>query len=190
MSKQKGLSKRTIYIIFLAKFMFSLALIAWTITMTVGAGVGLDDDNTFLSTYHKVDDNFNNIVVSNDSFNKKYEIKLSINGKEIKDLSYDDIFLSQRVIKDRKNRKNILKFGKNDVLLTVIDKSTNNIIKDIDATMMFTMPSTHDFDEKLLITNGDETVIANIGKISHWNIMGTVTINDDKGYFFIKTNAK
>ncbi|MCK5294369.1 MAG: hypothetical protein KAJ49_06940 [Arcobacteraceae bacterium] len=190
MSKKKGLSKRAIYIIFIGKFLFSLALIAWTITMTIGAGVGLDDDNTFLSTYHKVDENFNNIVNSNNDFNKKYNMKLEINGKEVKNLSYDDIFLSQRVIRDRKIRKSILSFGKNDVLLTVTNRSTNKIVKNIDATLMFTMRSSHNFDEKLIIKDGNKVAIANIGKRSHWNIMGTVTIEDDEGYFFIKTNAK
>lgn len=190
MSKKKVLSKRTIYTIFLAKFMFSLALIAWTITITVGAGVGLDDDNTFLSTYHNVDDNYNKIVANNDNFNKKYNTKLIVNGEDIGILTYDDIFLSQRVIKARKIRKDILKLNNNKINFIVTDKLTNKIVENIDATIVFTMPSSHEFDKTIKISTSNSKTEVNIGKRSYWNIMGITKINNDKGYFFLKTNAK
>ena len=189
MSKKKGLSKRTIYTIFLAKFLFSLALIFWTIKMTLGAGVGLDDDNTFMSTYHNVDDSYNVIVNNNNKFNKKYNTKLIVNGNDIGPLTYDDIYLSQRVIKDRKNKKNILKLNNNKIVLIVTDKNTNKIVKDIDANIVFTMPSSHDFDVNIKVANSDIEKMVNIGKKSYWNIMGSVKIGDDQGHFFIKTNA-
>lgn len=183
------MSKRTTYAIFLAKFMFSLALIFWTIKMTLGAGVGLDDDNTFMSDYHTVDDNYNKIVIKNMIFNKKYDSKLFINGVDIGKLNYSDIYLSQRVIKRRTIRKDILKLSENKIKLNVIDKSTNKIVQNIEATIVFTMPSTHEFDQKIIIKSSDIETTTNIGKKSYWNIMGSIKIGEDEGHFYIKTNA-
>jgi len=190
MSSKKPLSKRTIYTIFLAKFAFSLGLIFWTIKMTLGAGVGLDDDNTFMSSYHTVDDNYNKIITSNNKFEKLYSTHLVINGKDIGQLTYDDIYLSQRIIKKRTIRKNILKLNENDIKLIVKNKKTNETVKDVDSTIVFTMPSSHKFDKTVKISNTNESYKVNIGKISYWNIMGSVNINGNTGHFYIKTNAK
>ena len=190
MSSKKPLSKRTIYTIFLSKFIFSLALIFWTIKMTLGAGVGLDDDNTFMSTYHNVDDNYNKIILSNDKFNKIYSTHLIINGKDIGELTYDDIYLSQRIIKKRTIRKNILKLKENDIKLIVKNIKTNKIVKNVDSTIVFTMPSSHKYDQTIKISNTQKSYKVNIGKLSYWNIMGSVNIDDNTGHFYIKTNAK
>jgi len=190
MSNKKPLSKRTIYTIFLAKFLFSLTLIFWTIKMTLGAGVGLDDDNTFMSTYHNVDDNYNKIVLNNNKFEKLYSAHLIINGKDIGQLTYDDIYLSQRNIKKRTTRKNILKLNENKVVLVINDKKTNQIVDDVNATIVFTMPSSHSYDKTLNILNTKKDYIVNIGKISYWNIMGSINVNGNMGHFYIKTNAK
>jgi hypothetical protein len=190
MSVKKPLTKRTIYTIFLAKFAFSLALIFWTIKMTLGAGVGLDDDNTFMSSYHNIDDNYNKIVAQNDKFNEKYLYSLAINGVDIGELNYKDIYLSQRVIKKRTNRKNILTLNDNTLVLTVIDKKSKEIIKNIDATIVFTMPSSHSLDETIKITQANKQYNVNIKKITYWNIMGSVKVDNFEGHFYIKTNAK
>ncbi|HIP12522.1 MAG TPA: hypothetical protein EYG97_01680 [Arcobacter sp.] len=190
MSKKKGLSKRTIYTIFLAKFAFSLALIFWTIKMTLSAGVGLDDDNTFMSTYHNVDDNYNKIVTSNNDFNKLYSSNLIVNGQDIGELNYDDIYFSQRVIKKRTYRKNILKLNENNIVLVVRDKKTNEIVKNINATIVFTMPSGHTLDRTIKISKSEELYKVDIKKITFWNIMGSVEIDGHTGHFYIKTNAK
>ena len=57
-----------IYIKFILIFCISLFMIIWTIVQTSKAGIGLDDDNAFLSTYHDVDENFNKIVAQNNAF--------------------------------------------------------------------------------------------------------------------------
>ena len=54
---QKPLSKGVIYTLFVLKFISGLALIVWTVYMTFQAKVGQDDDNAFLSTYHKLIEN-------------------------------------------------------------------------------------------------------------------------------------
>jgi len=186
-TKKPRLSKRTIYTIFLAKFIFSLLLIFWTLKMVFGAGVGLDDDNTFLSTYHKVDDNYNKIVNNNAVFNRKYDVEIKINNTLIKSITYSDIYLSQRVIKRRKTRKNILFVNKpNNITIKVFDKQTKKLIKNIDASVVFTMPSTHKFDKKITLNNNAQFTIP---KQAYWNIMGVIKVNKDEGNFYIKTNA-
>lgn len=185
----KSMSKRTLYAIFIAKFLFSISLIAWTITMTLGAGVGKDDDNTFMSYYHDVDDNFNQIMADNDKFSKKYDFEIKINDFLLNELSYNDIFLSQRVISERKERKNILHIGTNKISIKVKDKITHEEIKNIDTQIVFTMPSTHEHNQELNITSSglDKELI--LTKKSYWNIMGKLKIGNEIGSFYIKTNA-
>jgi len=188
--EKERLSKRTVYTIFLAKFLFSLTLIFWTVKMTLGAGVGLDDDNTFMSTYHKVDDNYNQIVAQSIEFNKLYNSKMYINGIDIGKLDYHDIYLSQRSIKKRKERKHLLKLGENQIKIVVTNKTTHKIIKDIDAKVSFTMPSSHKFDQKIELKKSGAITNVDIKEATYWNIMGSININDKVGTFFIKTNAK
>lgn len=183
------MSKRTLYAIFIAKFLFSISLIAWTITMTLGAGVGKDNDNTFMKYYHDVDENFNQIVLNNGNFTQKYDIEIKINDFILNELSYKDIYLSQRVINERKEKRNILHSVDNKVMITVKDKKTHDVIKNIEAKILFTMPSTHEFNQEVLFTSSNEEKIISLNKKSYWNIMGNIKINDDIGQFYIKTNA-
>jgi hypothetical protein len=183
------MSKRTLYAIFIGKFLFSIALIAWTITMTLGAGVGKDNDNTFMSYYHDVDDNFNNIMINNQNFQAKYTVDLKINSFVVNELTYDDIYLSQRVIQNRKTRKDILQLGENNITITIKDKLTQKEIKNIEAKVLFTMPSTHDFNQEVNLTSSGETKALQLGKKSYWNIMGKINVGNDTGNFYIKTNA-
>ena len=187
--EKKSMSKRTLYAIFIAKFLFSISLIAWTITMTLGAGVGKDNDNTFMGYYHDVDENFNQIITDNDTFSKKYDFEIKINNFFLNDLNYKDIYLSQRVINERKEKRDILHVGNNIISIRVKDKITQQEIKTMEAKVIFTMPSTHEFNQELNITSsglGKEIVLT---KKSYWNIMGKIKIGDETGSFYIKTNA-
>lgn len=183
------MSKRTLYAIFIAKFLFSISLIAWTITMTLGAGVGKDNDNTFMGYYHDVDENFNQIVGNNNKFIEKYDIEVTINDFVLNELSYKDIYLSQRVINERKEKRDILKTSNNKVMIIVKDKITHEIIKNIEAKILFTMPSTHEFNQEVTLVSSNEEKLISLNKKSYWNIMGSIKINDDIGQFYIKTNA-
>lgn len=187
--EKKLMSKRTLYAIFIAKFLFSISLIAWTITMTLGAGVGKDNDNTFMGYYHDIDDNFNQIMADNDKFSKKYDLEITINDFLLNDLSYKDIYLSQRVVNERKERRDILRVGNNKVSIKIKDKITKEEIKNIEAKIIFTMPSTHEYNQELNLTSsglGKELILT---KKSYWNIMGKLKIGNEIGSFYIKTNA-
>jgi hypothetical protein len=185
-----AISKKTLYTIFILKFFFSISLIFWTIKITLGAGVGSDDDNSFLSDYKTVNENYNKIVEENKLFNSKYIITAIINEKTIDNLSYKDIFLSQRNIKQRTKRKNILNNGTNVIKLLIKDKMTNKIIDKIDANIAFTRPSTHNGDIKFKINRSNKSTTFNIDAKAYWNIMGEVKIKDNIGHFYIKTNSK
>jgi len=183
-----AMSKKTVYSLFVAKFVFSLAMIFWTIKMTLGAGVGTDDDNTFQAYYHDVDANYNEIVVDNHKFAALYNIDVKINDYQLDTLDYNDIYLSQRVIDKRTDRKNILTVGENNsVDVKVYDKSTNQLVSS-KSSIVFTMPSTHKYDQKVELENTKKSNVK-IEKKSYWNINGSIEVNGLKGHFYIKTNA-
>ena len=181
------MSKPLLYGIFIVKFLFGLALIGWTLMVVMSSDVGLDDDNAFLSTYHHVDRNFNGMVNSNIKFENKYNLKFYLNNEVIDGLTVKDVFLSQRVIKNRKNRKNILKIGNNHFSYTLTTKDKKEV-DDVKMDMLITMTTNHIYDKRLDFKK--KTEIFNIDKQGYWNITGSIEIGDDKGYFFIKTNAK
>jgi hypothetical protein len=183
----KPMSKPLLYGIFIVKFLFGLALIIWTVMMTLSSDVGEDNDNAFLTTYHKVDDNFYSMVVSNYKFEDKYKVKFYLNDTVLDGLSINDVFLGQRSIKSRKIRKDILKFGTNKFKYEIKTKD-GKIVNNVKLKMLVTMTTNHKFDKNLLFKENEE--IFNISKKGYWNITGTIEVNNDKGYFFIKTNAK
>jgi hypothetical protein len=183
-----AMSKKTVYTLFIAKFVFSLAMIFWTIKMTLGAGVGTDDDTTFMSYYQNVDDNYNNLIVANHNFEEKFKVEVSVNDFRLNRLDIDDIYLSQRVIKDRKTRKNLLNIGENSISIKVYDRATNKQIRDYNTEIVFTMPSTHKYNQEFTIKNNDTSTIT-LEQKTFWNIMGKINIQNYSGQFFIKTNA-
>ena len=187
-TEKKPMPKWLIYSLFLLKFVLGLGLIYWTIYMTMQSDVGADDDNAFLSTYHNVDRDFNQIITNNNLFESKYNVKFEINNETIVGLSYNDIYLSQRVIAERKIRKNILKVGDNIFTVKVQDKNGNEI-KNKNINVLVTKTTNHLEDVKLEFSN-DDIKKFKIKSKGYWNITGTVEVDGIKGTFYIKTNAK
>jgi hypothetical protein len=181
------MSKPLLYGIFIVKFLFSLALIIWTVMLTLSSDVGEDVDNAFLSTYHNVDDNFNQMIADNHNFSNLYNITFYFNNTIINNLTIKDAFLSQRAVKKRDIKKNILKVGSNTFKYEIIKKDGTKI-KNVKLNMLVTMTTNHLFDKKLIFENNTETF--NIEKKGYWNITGIIEVDNHKGYFFIKTNAK
>ena len=104
----KPMPKWLIYTLFILKFVLGLALIFWTVYMTLQSDVGKDDDNAFLSNYHNIDDNYNKIIAENDDFTSKYNVKFVFNDEVIVGLTHQDVYLSQRVIQERKTERILL----------------------------------------------------------------------------------
>ncbi len=186
--QNKPMPKWLIYSLFIIKFVFGLALIYWTIYMTLQSDVGQDDDNAFLSTYHNVDDNYNKIIKNNQIFNSKYNIKFQLNDETIIGLSLEDVFLAQRAIQQRKIRKNILKVGQNSFNIQIQDKNGNKI-ENSKIEILITKSTNHLEDVKLSYNN-ENIKEFEIKSIGYWNITGTVEVDGNKGTFYIKTNAK
>jgi len=185
--ENKPMSKWLIYTIFILKFLLGLGLIYWTVYMTLQSDVGQDEDNAFLSTYHNVDQNYNNLIADNEKFSSKYNIKFKFNDEVIIGLSVQDVFLAQRVIQKRKIRKNIINIGKNNFTILIQDKNGNKIEKS-KIEILITKSTNHLEDVKLNYLNED-TKEFEIKSIGYWNITGTVEIDGNKGSFYIKTNA-
>jgi len=180
--------KEIVYALFILKFLLGIYLIYWTIATTLSSDVGKDEDLAFLNTYHNVDDNFNNMIALNQKFQEKYNIKFDFNGTEIIGLTVDDVFLAQRAIQLRKTRKDMIEVGKNSFTILVQDKQ-GKTIENKSIKILVTKNTTHAEDVNLEFVNVD-TKEFEIGSIGYWNITGTVEVDGDKGFFYIKTNAK
>ncbi len=182
------MNKHLLYVIFVLKFLLGLGFIVWTIYMTMSSDVGEDVDNSLMSTYHKVDNNFNNIAKANIFLNHNYDIKLIFNDTIVDGLDTKDMFFSQRVIQSRDDRKDILKIGKNSFKITVKTKGTKQQVS-FRSDVLVTKTTNHKHDKKLKLkpNQTQEFIIENKGA---WNITGTVVVGKTKGHFMIKTNAK
>ncbi|WP_421715914.1 hypothetical protein [Arcobacter arenosus] len=169
---------------FIGIFSFVFAMIVWTIMSA--SKVPVNKDETFLTSYQDVDNNYNKIVHSNENFENKYDFKLSVNGKQF-GLVYKDMFLAQRVIEKVSKHKDIFNFGtKNEVNITVSDKKTGKNIENFDVKLRISRPTNHDatmdFNEKQFKVD--------LPLKGNWNITGQVKVADDIGYFYIKSNAR
>lgn len=180
--------KEVVYTLFILKFLLGIYLIYWTIATTLSSDVGKDADNAFLNTYHNVDDNFNSMIALNKKFEQKYNIKFDFNGTEIIGLSVDDVFLAQRAIQQRDIRKDMINVGKNSFTILVQDKQGNEV-SNKNIKILVTKNTTHAEDVNLEFKNQD-TKDFEIGSIGYWNITGTIEVDGNKGFFYIKTNAK
>jgi len=180
--------KEYVYILFVLKFLLGIALIYWTIATTLTSDVGKDADNAFLSTYRDVDRDFNKLMLQNKSFESKYNIKFVFNNQEIFGLSHEDVFLSQRAVQARTIRKDMVNVGKNEFSIFIQDKQ-GNVISNKYINILVTKNTTHAEDVKLKYKNED-TKTFDIHSIGYWNITGSVEVDGEKGFFYIKTNAK
>ena len=183
----KPMPKWLVYTLFILKFGLTLALIFWTVYMTLQSDVGQDDDNAFLSTQKVMEDSYNTIVDQSNEFSSKYNVKFVFNDTEIVGLTHQDIYLSQRNIKERTLRKNMLNVGENTVSVYIQDKNGNTIEKS-NIEILVTKNTTHTEDVTMKFT--DETtkkfIVQSLG---YWNITGTLEVNGSQGYFYLKTNA-
>lgn len=185
---KRFMRKEYVYTLFVLKFLLGIGLIYWTVATTLTSDVGKDSDNAFLSNYKSVDDNFNQMTKENDIFNSKYNVKFIFNGQEIVGLSLEDVFLAQRAIQTRTIRKDMVLVGENSFTVLVQDKE-GNIVENKKIEMLVTKNTNHLEDVQLKFEN-ENTKKFMIGSIGYWNITGVIEIDGNKGFFYIKTNAK
>ncbi|WP_072679828.1 hypothetical protein [Arcobacter sp. LA11] len=177
-------------LLFISIFSFTLGMIIWTIMSAIK--VPVHEDEAFLKSYHDLDRDFNDVVLSNAKFLEKYDFKILINKKEF-GLIISDIFLSQRAIEEKSENKNVFNNGKNNIVISVKDK--NGIEqKDIEISLRVSRPTNH--NNTMDFTNKEFEFIDNKFNIEvelplkgNWNITGNFKIANDTGYLFIKSNA-
>jgi hypothetical protein len=175
---------------FFVIFGFTFGMIIWTVKSTINTPVY--EDRSFLSSYHIVDADYNNIVENNKKFLNDYDIYFDINSNKV-GLDISDVFLGRRYLEKSHKHKDFLKVGRNDISVFIKDKNNSNIVKNAKIELLLTraIDSKEDKDIKSfsLKDNKYKTDIV-VPLKGYWNLIGKVTIDKNTGYFFIKTNTK
>lgn len=164
-------------------------MIIWTIYSSTQAPV--NQDESFLNTYQNVDENFNDIAMANENFLNNYDFVLKVNKQEF-GLTYSDIFYSQRVIESRSPHKDILNVGDNQVQIIIKNRATKEVISDAQIALRVTRATNNKSDINLESFEQNQDSYQSNFELTmkgNWNITGVVSIGDNKGYIFLKTNA-
>ncbi len=175
--------------LFIGIFSFTLYMIIWTIYNSTQSPVYQDE--SFLNSYQNVDGNFNEIAFANQHFLEQYDFELKVNDQTFP-LTYEDIFYSQRVIEAKSAHKNALNVQNNQMVVIIKDKRNQAIIGNAKIAMRVMTPTNNsndlDLDNFQFSNNAYETNFSLPNK-GNFNITGVITIDDKKGYLFLKTNA-
>lgn len=175
---------------FIGIFSFVFSMIIWTIKSATS--VPIIEDKSFMKKYQDVDENYNDMMNSNNLFLSKYNFELVLNDKTFP-LSTEDIRYSQKVMEKKSQHKNSLKVGQNSVKITVLDKITNER-KDIDIEIVVSKTISADSDMILKNENFESNdKIYNtkfeLKEVNNWIITGSFKVDGIVGYIYIKTNA-
>jgi nitrogen fixation protein FixH len=144
---------------------FVVLLGAWTIRETTLANI--TQSNSYMSNYHKVDDNMNDIIIAKINFDKKYNLKLSQNGigKKVPFMEYK-----------------------------ITDKQ-NNPVKKVQMELLLSRPSddVKDIIIKKVMSSNDGVYRfedLNITKPGRWDVILKVSIGKDYRYLNLKTDTR
>ncbi|MDY0320508.1 MAG: hypothetical protein RBR23_02130 [Arcobacteraceae bacterium] len=172
-------------------FLVGLVMIIWTIRSATSLPVQLD--KTFFETKNEIDDKFNLMAEANSKFTQKYDIQFVYNDEKTAPLDLSEMFLAQRVVEEKGMYRNFLKVGTNKFAVIIKDKEGNVVSQNVSIHAMVTIASnnTNDIDLTNFEFVEDKFVSSfEVPRVSNWNVNGIVTVGEDKGYFFIKTNSK
>ena len=178
-------------LLFIGIFSFVFGMIVWTIYSATQ--VPIHKDETFMSSYHDVDRDYNKIVESNNNFEKRFKLNVKINEKEF-GLIYKDMFLGQRVIEKKSIHKNIFKLKDNAITIYVEERESQQLVKDVKIKLRLSRPTNHgstmDFSENdFKSVNGINSLNVELPLKGNWNITGQIIVGNNIGYFYIKSNA-
>lgn len=190
--RENSMKKRNYWpLYFIAIFAFTVYMIIWTIYKATQ--VPVVEDRSFMQKYQYVDENYNNIMTSNINFLEKYSLELDLNGK-IFPLTTEDIKYGQRVIEKYSNHKDVLKVGENSLKISVLNKTTKEIVPiNIDLLITKTMSDDSNVnlkDENFTKDKNIYTTNFSLNEETNWIITGSFKVEDETGFIFIKTNAK
>jgi len=181
------------YHFWLAFFFFifgiTFAMIVWTVKSAVNTPVY--EDRSFMTSYQDVDENYNQMLVANAKFNAKYNCRVTINRKTV-GMELSDLLYGQRSLKKMSSNQEILKLGENQLSLSIKDRESNSVVENAKVEFQITRAIEDMYDINLndfKMINGTYSTFATIEKEGNWNIIGKVTVGDDTGYLYIKTNT-
>ncbi|NPA60697.1 MAG: hypothetical protein GXO06_00235 [Epsilonproteobacteria bacterium] len=162
-------------------FGFTFGMIIWTVKSAEDTPVY--EDRSFLSNYHTVDDNFNQIVNDNMEFSKKYRVVFNINGNTIDGLDISDIYLGQRSIEKRGRHKGFLHFGSgNSISVSIRDMDSGDIVDSASVHLLLSkaIDSKGDMEFNSSIVDGYEYRFngIDIPYRGYWNLNAKLIIGD------------
>jgi len=177
---------------FIGIFSFTLIMIVWTIKSAIKAPV--IEDRSFMQKYQYVDEHYNTIMQANEEFLKNYNLSFILNQKEF-NLTTEDIKYGQREIEKHSLHKDLLKVGKKNRIELLIKDKNGNLQEIQNISLIITKTMTNDKDiilnsENFLNKNDIYTTDFELNEETNWIITGSFELKNNKGYIFIKTNAK
>jgi hypothetical protein len=122
---------------------------------------------------------------------EQYDFELKVNDQTFP-LTYEDIFYSQRVIEAKSEHKNALNVQNNHIVVVIKNKSNQQIIDNAKISMRVMTPTNNSNDldlENFQFSNNVYETQFSLPNKGNFNITGVITIDDKKGYIFLKTNA-
>lgn len=179
--------KRNLWpLLFVAIFGFTFVMIVWTIIKSNQANLDIDD--AFVSSYHAVDENYNQMILQTQKFNLSYDMKIASNQKEIF-LDNQDILLRQSA--KNKAHQDLFLVGVNKIFILVNDKNSKPV-ENAKIKSIFTSSTSH--NQKQILENfkfidGKYEIDLKIENPGNYNISGEIIVGNDKAFFFIKSNA-
>ena len=190
-TSKMGIKKYHLWLLFfLVIFGFTFGMIIWTVKSAVNTPVY--EDKSFMSAYHDVDDNFNEIMFKNTKFNSLYKVEVNVNNR-IVGLEIKDAFLGQRSLEKQSKNQEMLIVGENKISLLINERKSNQFVMDANVSFQITRPIEDMYDINLndfKIEGNAYQTTAKIEKAGNWNILAKITIGDDIGYLYIKTSTK
>ena len=174
---------------FFAIFGGTFSMIVWTVKSAVETPVY--KDKSFLSSYHIVDDNFNEIVAKNHRFNMRYDVKIKVNDRTV-GMEFKDAFLGYRSLEKQSINQDMLVVGDNAISIVITNKKSSQIVSDANISFQITraIEDMYDIDlNTFKYENDSYNTKAKIDLAGNWNIIGKIKVLDDTGYLYIKTNT-
>ena len=176
---------------FFVIFFYTFGMIIWTIKSAVDTPVY--EDRSFMEKYQDVDDNYNNMFISNVKFNARYETKVVINNRTV-GMDFSDMQFGQRSLEKHSKNQNMLTLGDNSLSLEIIDKKSNAPVPNATISFQITRPIKNDSNIDLndfAYSDGKYTTsVIKLDLKGYWNIIGKVIVGEDTGYLYIKTGIK
>jgi nitrogen fixation protein FixH len=107
---------------------------------------------------------------------------------ELSDLRY-----GQRSLEKKSTNQNMLVNGDNKISITIVDKENNTPVTNANVKFQITRAIADMYDinlDKFKLENNTYATTAKIDKDGNWNIIAKITVGDDIGYLYIKTNTQ